>query len=62
MRGCEKLAEIGRKEIRELRRLHRQTDVKFKALLKAQRLTKAGLRAFLDSIPRGGNGHGSRSG
>lgn len=57
MRGFEKLAKIGMKEIVELRRLQRETDRKLNALIDSQQRTEATLRAFMDSLRRGGNGH-----
>ena len=43
MRGFEKLVQIGMKQMVELRR--------------SQQETRASLRAFMDSLRRGGNGH-----
>jgi division protein CdvB (Snf7/Vps24/ESCRT-III family) len=57
MRGFEKLAKIGMKEIVELRRLQRETDHKLNALIDSQQRTEATLRAFMESLRRGGNGH-----
>ena len=62
-KGMEKLAKIGQKETAELRRMHRKTDKKMKALIRsqkrtdkslkdladAQKLTEVSLRRFLDS-------------
>lgn len=52
---------IGRKEIVELRRLHRENEHKINALIDSQQRTEASLRAFLDSLQRGRNGHGGRT-
>jgi chromosome segregation ATPase len=57
MRGFEKLAKIGMKEIVELRRQQRETDHKLNALIDSQQRTEATLRAFMESLRRGGNGH-----
>ena len=57
MRGFENLARIGMKEIAKLRRLHQEGDQKLNALIDAQQRTEASLRAFLDSMRKGGNGH-----
>ena len=50
MRGFENLVRIGMKEIAEQRRLNAD-------LRRAQQRTEASLRAFLDSMRKGGNGH-----
>jgi division protein CdvB (Snf7/Vps24/ESCRT-III family) len=60
MRGFEKLVKIGMKEIAELRRLSRETDYKLNALIASQDRTEATLRAFMESLRKGGNGHGGR--
>src|ERR1700730_6399682 len=52
---------IGMKEILELRRLHRESEHKLNALIDSQQRTEATLRAFMDSLRRGGNGHGGRT-
>ena len=52
---------IGMKEILELRRLHRESEHKLNALIDSQQRTEAALRAFMDSLRRGGNGHGGRT-
>jgi hypothetical protein len=52
---------IGMKEILELRRLHRDSEHKLNALIDSQQRTEAALRAFMDSLRRGGNGHGGRT-
>ena len=52
---------IGMKEIVELRRLHRENEHKINALIDTQQRTEASLRAFMDSLRRGGNGHGGRT-
>ncbi len=57
MRGFEKLVHIGMKEIAKLRRLNQEGDEKLNALIEAQQRTEASLRAFLDSMRKGGNGH-----
>jgi len=57
MKGFENLARIGMKEIVELRRLHRENEHKLNALIDSQQRTEAALRAFMDSLPKGGNGH-----
>jgi len=57
MRGFEKLAKIGMKEIVELRRQQRETGHKLNALIDSQQRTEATLRAFMESLRRGGNGH-----
>ena len=64
MRGFENLARIGMKEIAELRRLtadskrlQKEGDEKLNALIDAQQHTEASLRAFVDSLRKGGNGH-----
>jgi len=57
MRGFEKLAKIGMKEIVELRRLQRETDHKLNALIDSQQRTEATLRALMEGLRRGGNGH-----
>src|ERR1700719_4717974 len=45
---------IGIKEIVELRRLHRENEHKINALIDSQQRTEAALRAFMDSLRRGG--------
>jgi hypothetical protein len=60
MRGFEKLVKIGMKEIAELRRLSRETDYKLNALIASQDRTEATLRAFMEGLRKGGNGHGGR--
>jgi len=57
MRGFEKLAKIGMKEIVALGRQQRETDHKLSALIDSQQRTEATLRAFMESLRRGGNGH-----
>jgi hypothetical protein len=57
MRGFEKLVKIGMTEIVELRRLQRETDHKLNSLIDSQQRTEATLRAFMESLRRGGNGH-----
>ena len=57
MRGFEKLVKIGMKEILELRRQQRETDHKLNALIDSQQRTEATLRALMDGLRRGGNGH-----
>src|SRR5229473_2814000 len=57
MRGFEKLAKIGMKEIVDLRRLQRETDHKLNALIDSQQRTEATLRALMEGLRRGGNGH-----
>ncbi|PYT32980.1 MAG: hypothetical protein DMG58_09035 [Acidobacteria bacterium] len=57
MRGFEKLAKIGMKEIVELRRQQRETDHKLNALIDSQQRTEATLRALMEGLRRGGNGH-----
>ncbi len=54
MRGFEKLVRIG---MAELRRFEKETDRKIDALVDAQQRTEASLKAFLDSLRKGGNGH-----
>jgi len=54
MRGFEKLVRIG---MTELRRFEKETDRKIDALVDAQQRTVASLKAFLDSLRKGGNGH-----
>jgi hypothetical protein len=54
MRGFEKLVRIG---MAELRRFEKETDRKIDALADAQQRTEASLKAFLDSLRKGGNGH-----
>ena len=54
MRGFEKLVRIG---AAELRRFEKETDRKIDALVDAQQRTEASLKAFLDSLRKGGNGH-----
>jgi hypothetical protein len=54
MRGFEKLVRIG---VAELRRFEKETDRKIDALVDAQQRTEASLKAFLDSLRKGGNGH-----
>jgi division protein CdvB (Snf7/Vps24/ESCRT-III family) len=61
MKGFETLARIGMKEIVELRRLHRESEHKLNALIDSHQRTEAALRAFMDSLRRGGNGHGGRT-
>ena len=67
MRGFEKLARIGMREMADLRKFARQSDArmeqrskeidhKINALIDAQQRTEASLRAFLDSR-RTRNGH-----
>ena len=56
MKGFEKLAEIGMKEMAQLRRAQRQTDEKINALIDAQQQTEISLRQFLNSMRKGGNG------
>ena len=70
-KGMEKLAKIGQKETAELRRMHRKTDKKMKALIRSlkrtdkslyaladvQKLTAVSLRRFLDSRGRSSNSH-----
>ena len=53
MRGFESLARIGMREIAELRRLTAD-------LGRSQQRTEASLRAFVDSLRKGSNGHSSR--
>jgi hypothetical protein len=50
MRGFENLVRIGMKELAEQRRLTAD-------LRRSQQRTEASLRAFLDSMRKGGNGH-----
>jgi hypothetical protein len=57
MRGFENLVRIGMREITNLRRLNKEGDQKLNALIDAQQRTEASLRAFLDSLRKGGNGH-----
>jgi chromosome segregation ATPase len=57
MRGFEKLAKIGMKEIVELGRQQRETDHKMNALIDSQQRTEATLRALMEGLRRGGNGH-----
>jgi hypothetical protein len=57
MRGFEKLVKIGMKEIVELRRQQRATDHKLNALIDSQQRTEATLRALMEGLRRGGNGH-----
>jgi len=54
MRGFEKLVRIG---MAELRRFEKETDRKIDALVDAQQRTEASLKALLDSLRKGGNGH-----
>ncbi len=61
MRGFENLARIGMKEIAKLRQLNHEGDQKLNALIDAQQRTEASLRAFLDSMRKGGNGHSGKS-
>jgi chromosome segregation ATPase len=56
MKGFEKLAQIGIKEIAQLRRAQRQTDERINALIDSQQRTEASLRRFLDSMGNGTNG------
>jgi chromosome segregation ATPase len=58
MKGFER---IGMKEIVKLRQLHRESEHKLNALIDSQQRTEASLRAFMDSLRRGGNGHGGRT-
>jgi len=60
MHGFEKLVRIGMREIADLRRLQKEGDEKLNALIDAQERTEASLRAFLDSLRKGGNGRGRR--
>jgi hypothetical protein len=62
MRGFEKLAKIGMKEIVELRRLDRENEHKLNALIDSQQRTDTTLRALMNSLSRGGNGHGHNGG
>ena len=57
MRGFEKLVKIGMKEIVELGRQQRATDHKLNALIDSQQRTEATLRALMEGLRRGGNGH-----
>ena len=57
MRGFEKLVKIGMKEIVELGRQQRETDHKLNALIDSQERTEATLRALMEGLRRGGNGH-----
>ena len=57
MRGFEKLVKIGMKEIIELGRQQRETDHKLNALINSQQRTEATLRALMEGLRRGGNGH-----
>jgi chromosome segregation ATPase len=57
MRGFEKLVKIGMKEIIELGRQQRETDHKLNALIDSQQRTEATLRALMEGLRRGGNGH-----
>jgi hypothetical protein len=41
----------------ELRRFEKETDRKIDALVDAQQRTEASLKALLDSLRKGGNGH-----
>lgn len=52
---------IGMKEIVKLRQLHRESEHKLNALIDSQQRTEASLRAFMDSLRRGANGHGGRT-
>ncbi|HKW99751.1 MAG TPA: hypothetical protein VJN43_18565 [Bryobacteraceae bacterium] len=60
MHGFQKLVRIGMREIAVIRRLQTETDEKLNALIDAQQRTDATLRAFLDSMRKGGNGGGRR--
>ena len=57
MRGFEKLVKIGMKEIVKLGRQQRETDHKLNALIDSQQRTEATLRALMEGLRRGGNGH-----
>src|SRR5579859_3148388 len=57
MRGFERLVKIGMKEIVALGRQQRETDHKVNALIDSQQRTEATLRAFMEGLRRGGNGH-----
>jgi len=46
MRGFEKLVQIGMKELGNLRRLHREGDVKLNALIDAQQRSEARMDAL----------------
>ncbi|HVP45487.1 MAG TPA: hypothetical protein VMT32_02850 [Bryobacteraceae bacterium] len=54
MRGFEKLVRIG---VAELQRFEKETDRKINALADAQQRTEVSLKALLDSLRKGGNGH-----
>lgn len=60
MHGFEKLVRIGMRELGYLRRIQKESDEKLNALIDAQQRTDASLRAFLDSMRKGGNGGGRR--
>ena len=59
MKGFEKLAQIGMKEISQLLRSQRQTDEKLNALIEAQQRTEASLRFLLNSLRKDSNGRKS---
>ena len=66
MKGFEKLAQIGMKEISQLLRSQRQTGEKLNALIDAQQRTEAmqrrtdeSLRLLLNSLRKGSNGRKS---
>jgi hypothetical protein len=61
MRGFEKLAEIGMKEIAQMRRAQRQTDDRINALIESQQRTETSLQRLIDSLGKSPNG-GRRSG
>jgi division protein CdvB (Snf7/Vps24/ESCRT-III family) len=61
MRGFETLAKIGMKEIAELRRLSRENEYKLNALIASHERTEVTLRAFMETLRKGGNGHGGRA-
>ena len=48
-KGMEKLAKIGQKETAELRRMHRKTDKKMKALIRSQKRTDKSFYALADA-------------
>src|SRR5438874_598842 len=57
MKGFEKLVTIGMKELAQMRRAQRETEVKLNALIEAQQRTEASLKRFIDSLVKGTNGH-----
>ena len=61
MRGFEKLVRIGMTELRRMEKTFQrraaEQDEKINILIQSQHEIQASLKAFLDSMRRGGNGH-----